>query len=338
MIKETGKPVSLVTGAGGFIGKNLCDKLLRMGHQVHAVDLTIPKEGERQDGIIYHQTDCRKRWELDFLPELENVNYIFHLAGVTKGITLRQFREGNLLPTLHLLRTARNRCPTLKRFLLISSQAAAGPAPRLERPIGESDIPQPIGYYGESKLAAERACLRRSHRLPVTIIRPAAVYGPGDRDFLALYKMLSSGIDLCWGNRDSYLSLIHVDDLTDGILAAALNSRAAGKIYFMTHDIPLTWRQIHRMITEGKNRRTVQLNIPRSLVEFLAIFGDGISWVSGRPLLINRQKVNLSRPRYWLCSGTEAERDLGFTPRIDPAEGLRATGDWYQAQGWLLKY
>jgi nucleoside-diphosphate-sugar epimerase len=146
---------------------------------------------------------------------LDGADYVFHVGGVTKGVSQREFDAGNVLPTTRLLDALIARHPDgqLKRFVLVSSQAAAGPARSLDAPRDESQPGEPIEEYGRSKLEAERIVAAHGGTLPFTIVRPSAVYGPRDRDFLTIFKQARRGIGLYPASRGRYLSVIHVRDV-----------------------------------------------------------------------------------------------------------------------------
>lgn len=327
-------PVAVVTGSSGFIGSHLVARLVASGWRVRClVRAESRSDGEPDERVERHVVDFADADALRASPALEGAEVVFHLAGVTKALSLDAFRAGNLTPVANLLRALDGRA-SLRRVVIVSSQAAAGPARTLDAPVVEDDPARPVEGYGRSKLEAEAEARRWADRLPITIVRPCSVYGPGDVDFLALFRMATRGLLLYPGTRDKYLSLLHVDDVVDGLLAAAVTDVTSGAVYFLAGEA-LPWRELGERIAGVVGRRALALDVPAPLIRAAVPFGEGYARLTGRPTLLNRHKVSLGVPSYWVCSGARAARDLGFTPRRALPDGLRTTYCWYQRKGWL---
>jgi nucleoside-diphosphate-sugar epimerase len=266
---------------------------------------------------------------------LDDADYVYHLAGVTKGVSQREFDAGNVVPTKRLVDALAARGGQLKRFVLVSSQAAAGPARALDAPREESAPNEPIEEYGRSKLEAERIVASAGDKVPFTIVRPSAVYGPRDRDFLTIFKQARRGVGLYPASRDRYVSVIHVRDVVRGIIAAATSAESAGRTYFLTAEPAVSWRDVYAAVAEAVGKPISEINIPQSLVDAAGVVGDVAAWLTGTPGLVTRQKVALSKADYWVCSGARAARDLGFRAGIGLREGMRETGRWYSENEWV---
>jgi nucleoside-diphosphate-sugar epimerase len=137
----------------------------------------------------------------------------------------KQLHDSNVTLTAKMVAAARE--ARVGRFVFVSSLAAVGPATSLETSIDEATTPAPLEAYGRTKLDAEHV-VRQASDLPFVIVRPAAVYGPGDRDFLALFRLARLGVALHAANRDHWLSIIHVADLADAIVRSATHPRRWG--------------------------------------------------------------------------------------------------------------
>jgi nucleoside-diphosphate-sugar epimerase len=331
--------IAVVTGSRGFIGSHLVEALVAQGVRVRRLlragsspELAAISGGAIEQVVVnYDDPDSLERTRA-----LDDADYIFHLAGVTKGVSQRAFNAGNVLPTMRLLDAVNGRRDgQLKRFVLVSSQAAAGPARMLDAPSDESQSCEPIEEYGRSKLEAEHIVTSRGDRIPFTIVRPSAVYGPRDRDFLTIFKQARRGLGVYPASRNRYLSLIHVRDAVHGILAAARSTQAAGHTYFLTAEPPVSWRDVYRAVAEAIGRPLSEIDIPQVLVDVAGVLGDLHAWVTGTPTLVTRQKITLSKADYWVCSGGRAERDFGFRATIGLREGMRETYRWYVEHGWL---
>lgn len=324
--------IAVVTGGSGFIGRNLVDRLLRDGHTVRC--LVRPNGGQPTRRGERHVVDFSRPASLLSSAAFEGADVVFHLAGATKAAGASAFREANVTPTRNLLGAlaARRLRP---RFVFVSSQAAAGPAGALNRPVDETDPPRPVEEYGRSKLEAERIVESFNDRLPATILRPCAVYGPRDRDFLALFRFGARGWMVFPGVRDHWLSLLHVDDVVDGMIAAATHDRAACRSFFLSSAEPVQWREIAETFAAAVGRDVRAANLPRWVVSVASAGGELMGRVTGRATLANRNKAALGRDPYWVCSAALARDQLGVEPRVTLPVGIRETYLWYVTQGWL---
>jgi len=262
--------------------------------------------------------------------------HVFHLAGVTKGRTPAEFRYGNVVPTANILSALASRGDArLERFVLVSSQAAAGPASAVDRPVREDDAPHPVEAYGRSKLEAEQVALRYAESMPVTIVRPGAVYGPGDVDFLMAFKQATSRIAVFAAPAQQLMSVVHVDDLVRALLSAAESPRARSRTYFVASDPPASWRALYHIIAELSSSGFLPVQLPRTMLRMAGRAGSVFSLLTGRPVLLNPNKVALAEQSWWLCDASRARAELGWRPEITLQDGLRDTYLWYRKAGLL---
>jgi nucleoside-diphosphate-sugar epimerase len=328
--------IAMVTGAGGFIGSHLVEALLSKGYEVRCVDTCRIHHGaESNPDVDYHMIDCTDSEALSHYKICENVDVVFHLAGVTKALNLESFQRHNVRPTKNLLELLKEKSGRLRRFVFVSSQAAAGPAPDLDHPSTETDKPNPIEEYGKSKYEAECVVNQYGMHLPCTILRPSSVYGPRDVDFLQIFKHIRHHVSFYPGYRDHFASMIFISDLVDGILQASETQKAVGQTYFLSTDEMITWQQIHQTIQRVQDQRAMEVNVPRPIVDLVCKLGDAIMKWTGHRTIINSQKAALAKSPYWICSSEKALRDFGFKPRVLLDEGMRITYHWYKENGWI---
>lgn len=324
--------IAVVTGGSGFIGRNLVDRLLRDGHTVRC--LVRPGGGKAPRRTERHVVDYRTPASLISSDAFDGADVVFHLAGATKGVGADAFRDANVTTTQHLLGalTARRLRP---RFVFVSSQAAAGPAASLDRPVEERDPPAPVEEYGRSKLEAERVVAGFNDHLPTTVVRPCAVYGPRDRDVLTLFRFAVRGWLPYPGVRDHWLSILHVDDAIEGMMRAATHDRAVFRTYFLSSTHPVQWKDVGAAIRTAVDSPVSEVNLPQWLVSVAAHIGDAAGRALGVAPLANRNKARLGRDPYWVCSGKRAREELGFAERVTLPAGIRETYLWYVTHGWL---
>ncbi len=325
--------IAVVTGASGFVGSHLVDRLAARGWRVRT--LARPGSPHRDDARPDVETfaiDFDDARTLDRTPALDGADVVFHVGGVTKRRTLDAFRAGNVRPTRALVDALARRGATT-RLVYVSSQAAAGPAAAPDRPVTEDDPPRPVEAYGASKLEAE--AIVRAAELPWTIVRPGAVYGPRDVDFLVAFRHARRGLAAYPAPRDARLSLVHVDDLVDALARAAESPAAVARTYFAAaHDA--SWRDVYRAAAAAQGRRLrVELVPPTWALRLAGRLGDLWGGAVHREPLVNSHKVTLGLQRWWLCSAERARRELGWTPRVGLDEGARRTAAWYREHGWL---
>jgi len=328
--------IAVVTGSNGFIGSHLVEELLRQGFFVRCIDIhDCARYLPDSPRITYYCINCADIEAISKTDILEDADYVFHLAGSTKNVKLEAFRKGNVLPTENILQVIVNRNIHLKRFIYISTQAAAGPAESLSQPVSEKMTPHPVGYYAQSKLEGEYAVQRYTNQVPFTILRPASVYGPRDVDFFNIFKQINNHLCLYPGNRDKYISLIYVADFVRGMIQAAQSPRTKNQTYFLCADDSVCWREIYTSIALVEKKRATAFNIPQSVVEFFGKLGDFYGRMTGQFSIVNSQKILLSKPSYWICSAEKAKKDFGFQATVTLSEGLEVTYRWYVENKWL---
>ncbi len=324
---------ALVTGASGFIGGFLVQELVRRGHEV----VCLLRPTSAREHLPKNRVEIRIGSLGDpasLSPAVEGVDWVFHLAGATKALQPQDFFRVNAQGTENLLRACLTHNARLRRFLLVSSLAAAGPAPDPSG-INESDPPRPVSHYGRSKLAAEEAVLQHAAEVPVTIVRPPVVYGPRDRDVYEYFKQVKAGVALHLGRAERYFSIIHVADLVAGILRAAQVEAAAGRVYFLANPKAVTWRELGEEIARALDKRPLKIVVPEASATVVAALSELTAKLTRRPALLGFDKVREMKERYWVCRADRAAQELGFRPRFSMQEGVRDTVQWYRQAGWL---
>lgn len=323
----------LVTGGTGFIGSHLVEKLCMRGNQV----TSIAKDGLnaeilKRQGASVILGDLNNSISWDGI--LDGIDVVYHLAGLTRSRFAREYYEANTDATRRLVNICSTLAPNLKRFLYVSSLTAVGPSPD-GRPLGEDAPCRPVSHYGKSKMLAELEVLRASDRLPVTIVRPAAVYGPRDREWCEYVRLTVRGIQPRVGFGKKLMSIIHADDLTEGILRAAETPQAAGRVYFLAGERPCTMLEFGHAIAAALNKHPLRLPLPHAVAYVVGGVEEALGKIFGHDVMFNIQKVKEAVQYAWTCSIERAQAELGFCPRIPLVEGMRATCTWYRNNHWI---
>ena len=324
---------TLVTGATGFIGSHLVEALVQRGAQVRCLVRNKNHLGWVKDSPVeFVVGNCQEKNSLQ--QAVQDVDQVFHLAGATTAIKEKTFFEVNGLGTENLVQACIENNTCLKKFIYISSQAAAGPG-RSEGKKNESDPCEPVSPYGKSKLLGEKLALSHSHELPLLILRPCAVYGPRDKGFYALFKCLSKSIKPCLPGHDQHISMCYVQDLVRGILLAAETQTENAEIFFLSDGHDYRIEEIGDIFAQAMKKSTRQLRLPKQILFGLAFFAECFSRVTGKPFILSRGKVEEMIRQNWLCDITKARALLGFDPEISLARGAELTVAWYKKENWL---
>jgi len=323
----------LVTGGTGFVGSHLVERLLADGYEVTCLVRDLQRlrwlEGLPVDLV---QGDCTDPASL--AAALQGVSVVFHCAGLTKALRARDYYTVNQLGTQNLLAACAQHGCGLEKFILVSSQAAAGPS-RDGRPVTEADSPHPVSDYGRSKLLAEEAALACRDLFPVAILRPPCVYGPRDADVFELFRWASRGLTVEISGGDRYLNLCYVEDLTAALLLAAQSPTKSGSVYFVAESRSYSWSEFGTLMlsTGGVPGRT--LKIPYRAAYLLGLASEIGSLITKRPALTSRQKVREAAQRYWLCDVCKIDNDLRFRAEYPLQKGLELTWQWYRKNKWI---
>lgn len=324
---------ALVTGSNGFVGSHLVEGLQERGYRVRCL---VRKTSNLRwlSGVEaeYVYGDIAERGSLQ--GAVRDVDVIFHAAGLTNAKNRQEYFRANAEGTGNLVKACLEAKPGIRRLVYVSSQAAVGPG-NDEQPLNETAPCRPITDYGESKLEGEKVVLQYSSQMPITIIRPPAVYGPRDTDMLGFFKVAGKGFRISFGGGESFVSLVYVKELVDGIIRAAENSKSAGQTYFIADERVYSWREAFSIIAKVLNKRTIPLRIPKSVVLFLAFISENFSRVLGKTAAFNTQKAKEITQRYWGLDVSKAKTDLGFSPEYDLKRGAAETVRWYREKGWL---
>jgi nucleoside-diphosphate-sugar epimerase len=317
----------LVTGATGFVGSHLLEKLRLRGEAVRCLIRPATDTRRLPAGVETALADLVTGQGIE--GALDGADTVIHVAGVTKALSPAQYSAGNTRATETLARALVGRSI---RLVYVSSLAAIGPS--LDgRPVDEDAAPHPVSSYGKSKLEGER--IVRALVPDAVIVRPPVVYGPRDTDVFQIFKAVAQGLVLEISGGERWFSAIYVEDLADGLYAAACAQQARGRAYFLTHRDPASWRELGATAARIMGRRPRTLRVPVAAAYSVAFFSEMWSRISRNPAIISREKVAEACCRFWTCDPARAAADFGFEAPTPLAAGLAKTLAWYKEAGWL---
>ena len=314
-----------VTGTTGFLGWHIAEAFRDRGWRVRAIvrpDHTkaLPPGVESRPSALHPAA---------LTPAIAGSDLLVHAAALTRAGNEDVMRAVNVDGTRAVVDAAND---AGARLVLISSQAAIGPGTRA-RPAREDDAPRPVNAYGRSKLAAE-AIVRAHARVPWTILRPSAAYGPRDRGFLPLFRLARRGWSLLTADRDAAYTLIYADDVARAVVMVAEDPRAAGESLFLGHPEPQTTEALQQQLVRLFGRPYKPTRVPRVALRALAGAGD-LMWRFGVALPLDAARLAEFQAEGFVCASDRARAAIGFTAETSFPDGLARTLRWYREQGWL---
>jgi 2-alkyl-3-oxoalkanoate reductase len=310
------RPTVAVTGATGFIGQHVVRRL-RGDWRVRILvrrALDPARFGAEVDVV---------RGDLDDLPSLQRLldgaAAVVHVAGLIKARSRGEFFRANAQSVGRLAEIAAA-APSPPRFVLMSSLAARAPE---------------LSDYAASKRAGEEALLAAGAALPWTILRPPAVYGPGDRATLFFFRCVRRGIGPLLGSDDARLSLIHVADLANAVGAVLAGEGAAGLIAEVDDGQGgYGWRAMIEAAADACGRRVRIVRVPMAIPYGLGLANQACARIGYTPML-TPGKVREFYHSDWVCDPGPIMARTAWRPAVPLREGFAATVAWYRQQGWL---
>jgi len=329
MTELAGK-TAFLTGGTGFVGSHLAERLIAEGVRVRCLVRSDPKWLDGMD-VELVRGSLNDPDSLD--QGIEGADFVFHLAGRTRGLNWSEFERDNVSGTVNLLESV-YRSTSVQRTIVASSLAAVGTS---DTDIADESTPlNPVSDYGRSKAIMEERIADFNDRMPLAIVRPPAVYGPRESDILTFFQTVDRGLcPIVGAAGKASLSLVHVNDLIDGILLTALHPDAANRTWFLGGPEQAAWAEIRDAAATSLNRRVLTLRIPRFVLPIVGTVSEIVGRLSGSYPPLNREKAKEILHATLMCDSSAAMRDLGYAPKITPMEGVPSTIDWYKKQGWL---
>jgi nucleoside-diphosphate-sugar epimerase len=309
----------LITGADGFVGAALCNRLRNEAVPLCGVvrRLKSTLDGDRfvEVGDISASTD----WS----PALQDVTEVVHLAARVHFMNesspdpLAEFRRVNVEGTVNLARQAA--AHGVSRFVFLSSIKVNGELTGAGQPFTATDAPSPEDPYGVSKCKAEQKLwqIATETGMEVVVLRPPLVYGPGVKgNFIRLMQLIDKQVPLPLGAIQNQRSLIYLDNLVDAIRVCLTHPKAAGKTFLVSDEDDVSTPGLIRRIAAAMGRRPLLLPVPVSLMKWASAF-------FGKKAAVDRLLGSLC------VDMTPLREELGWNPPYTMQAGLETTAQWY---------
>ncbi len=322
-----------LTGASGYTGGHVLKHLLARGDSVKAlvrkgsITPSLSASGaELVEGVLGNAEDAGRL--------VQGCEAVMHIAAVyrTAGHPDSYYREVNVQGTRLLLEAAHD--TGIRRFVHTSTVGVHGD---VKNPPADEDAPiAPSDIYQETKAEADALSREfgRTHGIEVAIVRPGAIYGPGETRLLKVFKGIARGRYAVVGSGKAHYHLVYIDDLVSGFLLALDRKEAAGETFIIAGPKSISQDDLAREVAKATGGSVWPFHIPAWPIQRLGDLVEGICVPLGIEPPIHRRRVD-----FWVKNRSfsieKARRLLGYVPKVDVAEGIARTARWYRENGWL---
>jgi nucleoside-diphosphate-sugar epimerase len=324
----------LVTGGSGFLGSHIAEQLSREGHSVRAL---VRKSSNRKfletlKGLEFAYGAVEDA--ANVAEAVKGVDAIIHAAGIVKARSPEEFRATNTQGTINLLEAAKKHAPGLKRFVQVSSLEASGPSTD-GKPVPVSQE-NPVTSYGRSKLEAEKAVLAARNDLPVTILRPTAIYGPRDMEILEVFRSIKKGVLPITGDGRTLYTFTYASDCARACIAAVTADVPSGSTYFVDDGQIYVWRDALEEVEKAVGKRAfVRIGLPLGVMRMVAVGVETYGKLANSAVMLTREKVDMLMYPAWVCNSADTQRELGWKPEVSWREGTARAARWYEENGLI---
>ena len=323
-----------VTGATGFLGSALVTELVKRQQMVRI--LARDENKARQlfgDAVTICPGEITDAAQVE--RAVDGASIIYHLAGrlYHPSVPAELYRQVHVEGTQNLLRACQGQ-PQLQRMVHVSTTGVYGVTG--ERPAAEDAPFAPTNPYEATKLEGEQLALKayQEQGLPVTVVRPGLVYGPGDLHLLSFFVSINKGQFRVIAGGNALLHPIYIDDLLDAFLLCAERPQAPGRSYNIAGERPVSVRELAIAIAHAQGRELPPGSIPLWLANFASDIFAITPGIRGEHAPLTRSRVQfLTHSRIYDIS--RARSELGYTPKIALEEGMELTAAWYYKHHYL---
>ncbi len=307
-----------LTGATGFVGGHILRQLLAAGCRVKALTRQESPLGDGKDAVMAVQGSLESPKALAEL--VEDAETVVHCAGLVAARHDRDFHRVNTVGTANVVRAAATSARTA-RFILISSLAAREPD---------------LSAYAASKREAEEVLTREGTGLSWQVLRPPAVYGPGDRATLDLFRQFSRGLALLPASKGRF-SMIYGEDLAGAVLALLRAEDLPSQVMELDDGRVggYGWEDLVATVELQLGRRVRHIAVPLPVQRLVAAISTLVAGVTGSVPLLSQGKVSEIAHPDWVCHNKRLNDVLPWRPSVQFDEGFSRTLAWYKAAGWL---
>ncbi|MCD6130197.1 MAG: NAD-dependent epimerase/dehydratase family protein [Deltaproteobacteria bacterium] len=305
----------LVTGATGFVGRNVIDELRREGRECIAL-IRNKQKAEKIWGknIELRIADLRDRETVS--STFKGVDIVVHIAGLIKTNRNSEFYSSNVTGAENVAR-ASSLCG-VKKIIYVSSLS----------------VQNPISHYGKSKLLAEKKLLQYKDGLQISILRPAVVYGPYDEGMYYYFKMAKRGM-IPILRKERYISLIYVKDVARTINLLIDRDNPETEVFQLSDNHIYTWEYAARALFDSVNIKGKVIRFPEFSPYVFAYSSRVFSKIFKYEPILTIDKMREFMQKKWICNSSRLFLKTGFIPSYTIEKGFKKTAQWYIENDWL---
>jgi nucleoside-diphosphate-sugar epimerase len=333
---------ALVTGASGFIGSHLAERLVKEKYNVRVLIRNEKKENSesRKDSLELLKKLKVGIVEGDLLDKeslkraVKGIDVVFHLAAIARPMAIpdEAYFKVNEEGTRNLLEACKNK--KIKKIIIMSSVSAVGSAKK-DIAVNEQTECKPVDIYGWSKLAEENAAMEyfNKHKMPIIILRPPMVFGERDFEMLKLFKIVSKRFFPIRSNVKC-MEFLYVGNLVEACLLA-VKSRKNGEIYHISNGEHYSINEVVHAIEKAEDKKIFPIGFPK----FVLVFGGYVLESLGKIFHFHppfkHDTVNWMTEKFWYSDISKAEKELRYKPIFSLEEGVKRTANYYKEKNYL---
>lgn len=323
----------VLTGANGFLGSHLVDRLLKEEVDIHCI---VRKSSNLKwlegKNITLHTCGLE---DIPAMSEVfENVDYIFHLAGTVAALKYEDYLYGNVDLTRNVFEATLPHAAKIKNIVVTSSLAVGGPSD-VQNKLNEADGFNPVSLYGKAKVEQEKMCGDYSEKLPITIVRPSVISGEREVELFEFIQTVNQGFVPLVGFGEKYVGIIHVSDLVEAMYQLALCEKAVGQAYYLSSEEIISWKDLAEICAKKLRKKPFVLRLPHFVIYLAGVLASLAGRMRGKATTFDFEKAKEGVQKAWICDVSKAKEDFGFRQTVSIREGVEQAIDWYKENKWL---
>jgi nucleoside-diphosphate-sugar epimerase len=304
----------LVTGATGFVGKNVLDEFLKDNIECIALIRNRKKAEDILKKNELRVADLRDRESVSSV--LKGVDVVIHIAGLIKTNKNGEFYTSNVIGTENVAYTSS--LSNVKKIVYVSSLSAQNP----------------VSHYGRSKLLAEKKLLQYKDQLQISILRPAIIYGPYDKGMYCYFNMAKKGAIPILKKR-RYISFIFIKDLIEAIKLLIKRENSKPEIFQLSDNCMYSWEYAAHILFNSMDVDGKILRFPEFSPYIFAYFSNIFSKIFKYEPILTIDKMREFVQKKWICNSNQLFLKTGFVPSYTIEKGFKETAQWYIENDWL---